>query len=308
MLKGRAFTLIELLVVIAIIAILAAILFPVFAQAKEAAKRTACLSNTKQIGTGFVMYLNDYDDTTPSIFGSGNPYTGTSTSSSTTPAVDTWQLVQPYVKSVDVFYDPDRTEQNGRCVQYTYPGWPGYTNPSDKCQGYGYNWGFIPFAGGALFQPVQYPDSSGLDEYTIPGVSATSADQPAGVAVWSDTTSGAQYSMSAVNSIVNLAILSPNGPTGNERQSQLRHGGHFNVNFLDGHAKQIQFKAGTIPQTAAGPVYVGVPANTSLRSMYCLSADSQVDLTSLSGGLYGQIPCSMAVNVADQFGIQWWPN
>ena len=58
----RAFTLIELLVVIAIIAILAAILFPVFAQAKAAAKSSACLSNTRQMGTGVQLYLGDNDD------------------------------------------------------------------------------------------------------------------------------------------------------------------------------------------------------------------------------------------------------
>ncbi len=61
----KAFTLIELLVVIAIIAILAAILFPVFAQAKMAAKKSVDLSNMKQQGLAIVMYANDYDDTAP---------------------------------------------------------------------------------------------------------------------------------------------------------------------------------------------------------------------------------------------------
>src|ERR1700744_1585713 len=63
--QRKAFTLIELLVVIAIIAILAAILFPVFAQAKMAAKITSALSNAKQLGTAYLMYTNDNDDTFP---------------------------------------------------------------------------------------------------------------------------------------------------------------------------------------------------------------------------------------------------
>ncbi|MGD9498297.1 MAG: type II secretion system protein, partial [Armatimonadota bacterium] len=65
MLRRRGFTLIELLVVIAIIAILAAILFPVFAQAREKAKAAACLSNTKQIAIAVAMYTNDYDGRYP---------------------------------------------------------------------------------------------------------------------------------------------------------------------------------------------------------------------------------------------------
>jgi prepilin-type N-terminal cleavage/methylation domain-containing protein/prepilin-type processing-associated H-X9-DG protein len=89
--KHRGFTLIELLVVIAIIAILAAILFPVFAQAKEAAKKTQCLSNQKQIGLGIMMYMGDSDDIYPqSQYGGGG--TGQDQVS--------WSaMVYPYVKN-----------------------------------------------------------------------------------------------------------------------------------------------------------------------------------------------------------------
>ncbi|MES2460038.1 MAG: prepilin-type N-terminal cleavage/methylation domain-containing protein [Armatimonadota bacterium] len=86
------FTLIELLVVIAIIAILAAILFPVFAQAREKARQTACLSNQKQIGTGMMMYVQDYDETYPMLRAFGPNY------NTSIP-----QLVQPYVQKIVAF-------------------------------------------------------------------------------------------------------------------------------------------------------------------------------------------------------------
>src|SRR5579883_3046425 len=66
--QNSAFTLIELLVVIAIIAILAAILFPVFAQARESARQTVCASNVRQIGLAVKMYVQDYDETYPLFY------------------------------------------------------------------------------------------------------------------------------------------------------------------------------------------------------------------------------------------------
>jgi prepilin-type N-terminal cleavage/methylation domain-containing protein len=75
--RRHAFTLIELLVVIAIIAILAAILFPVFAQAKEAAKRTACVANSNQIGKGMLMYMGDNDDRVPMLHYNRGPVVAT---------------------------------------------------------------------------------------------------------------------------------------------------------------------------------------------------------------------------------------
>jgi len=88
--KRSAFTLIELLVVIAIIAILAALLFPVFSQAKEAARKTQCLNNEKQIGLAMMQYLNDYDDTLPFGWTVDNTYIQTSGSC--------WdRQIQPYL-------------------------------------------------------------------------------------------------------------------------------------------------------------------------------------------------------------------
>lgn len=101
--KRSGFTLIELLVVIAIIAILAAILFPVFASAKEAAKKTACLSNMKQLGLSLQMYLNDNDDRVFFRSGSANSRSGNIPTSNEN---RWWNLLMPYAKSVDIFRCP----------------------------------------------------------------------------------------------------------------------------------------------------------------------------------------------------------
>lgn len=88
---GRGFTLIELLVVVAIIAILAAILFPVFAQAREKARQTACMSNCKQIGTALMMYSQDCDECLPRGFSGG--------SSAAAPGRDWSTDLLPYIKA-----------------------------------------------------------------------------------------------------------------------------------------------------------------------------------------------------------------
>src|SRR5437899_7088536 len=103
--QNRAFTLIELLVVIAIIAILAAILFPVFAQAREKARAISCLSNTKQVSLGVLMYVQDYDETFPLYTYRITRHPG---DPPFTPDVEErsngWnEVINPYIKSVQLY-------------------------------------------------------------------------------------------------------------------------------------------------------------------------------------------------------------
>jgi prepilin-type N-terminal cleavage/methylation domain-containing protein/prepilin-type processing-associated H-X9-DG protein len=114
--NAKAFTLIELLVVIAIIAILAAILFPVFAQARAKARGASCLSNVRQLGTGLVMYSQDYDETFPAWYWDQSWHGGNLTPNN---AVTVWwNAVLPYVKNNQIFSCPDNnyrftTRQDG---------------------------------------------------------------------------------------------------------------------------------------------------------------------------------------------------
>ncbi|MBD3177828.1 MAG: prepilin-type N-terminal cleavage/methylation domain-containing protein [Armatimonadia bacterium] len=105
----RAFTLIELLVVIAIIAILAAILFPVFAKAREKARQTSCLSNNRQIGTAMMMYIEDYDEQFVTIdhdHGASNWY----------------DPLQPYVKNHQIFRCPSLQDDHTINTDYVISG------------------------------------------------------------------------------------------------------------------------------------------------------------------------------------------
>jgi prepilin-type N-terminal cleavage/methylation domain-containing protein/prepilin-type processing-associated H-X9-DG protein len=138
--SSNGFTLIELLVVIAIIAILASILFPVFARARENARRSSCMSNLKQIGLGFMQYTQDYDERYPMAayhplgVGSNDPtviqtdpsmpgahYTVRQNSWPAGKYITWMDIIYPYVKSVQLFKCPS--------YQATAPGdivWPSY--------------------------------------------------------------------------------------------------------------------------------------------------------------------------------------
>ncbi len=125
----KGFTLIELLVVIAIIAILAAILFPVFSRARENARRSSCQSNLKQIGLGMIQYSNDYNDMLPPM--------GTSSPTNTAGAAGSWaQRIYPYVKSVQIYVCPSNGASRVN-RDATVQGFP------DIPRGYAANWHYL---------------------------------------------------------------------------------------------------------------------------------------------------------------------
>ncbi len=118
----RGFTLIELLVVIAIIAILAAILFPVFARAREKARQTSCLSNTKQIGFACMQYVQDYDEKyPPGLVGADPAEQGpVSQSSYFTTYKLTADTIYPYVMNVQIFRCPSSSSTSGYSGNYGF--------------------------------------------------------------------------------------------------------------------------------------------------------------------------------------------
>ncbi len=131
--RRTGFTLIELLVVIAIIAILAAILFPVFAKAREKARQASCLSNMKQQGLALMQYVQDYDEVFPDLLGLNGIWNADWTPAS--PYGVMYQLV-PYIKSTGVLKCPSRKGKIGYQVNAYH---------SQSIYGFYFNgWGMVP--------------------------------------------------------------------------------------------------------------------------------------------------------------------
>jgi prepilin-type N-terminal cleavage/methylation domain-containing protein len=143
--RTRAFTLIELLVVIAIVAILAAMLFPVFARARESARRATCTSNLRQIGLAIHMYTQDYDERFPVCNFSDSPFgfpPQTHKDAAGQP-IFMHVLLQPYAKNENIFFCPTMRAFPGRDRQHDYNflcvhGWslvPGFTDFNNDLHG-----------------------------------------------------------------------------------------------------------------------------------------------------------------------------
>jgi len=228
----RAFTLIELLVVIAIIAILAAILFPVFAQAKAAAKQSVCLSNLKQESLAILQYENDYDDTYPIgepwAFGYWNlGYTG-------------WQ------------WPCSSNEQDGDCLE-----WGNAVYPYIK------NQGIFSCPTAIKSNPYNYASNTPDDTYTFNGTlqfsSETTVQLPATVVLlWSGTLDNSMLGRTWANPLLDCeddnstCMYTPNSngnyngngsidwirlEPGEPNISKWLHGHGDNFAYVDGHAK-----------------------------------------------------------------------
>jgi prepilin-type N-terminal cleavage/methylation domain-containing protein len=245
----RGFTLIELLVVIAIIAILAAILFPVFAQAKNAAKKTVSLSNMKQIGLATVMYMGDVDDVTPPLYF----YDPANLSIPTSQGFYYWPLlVLPYTKNEEIFLCPnDRADDpllndgsygrfDKRSSLYYYVMG---ANPS-----YGYNYRY-------LNRQVFYtrPGANGLP-FHFEGISATSLENSASTVLFAEATMKDKVNPNTrqrITTTIGYSRIEPPSRwvgTWPNAESQGQLWGRFDeksviVTWLDGHAKPRAIQA-----------------------------------------------------------------
>jgi prepilin-type N-terminal cleavage/methylation domain-containing protein/prepilin-type processing-associated H-X9-DG protein len=245
--RRKGFTLIELLVVIAIIAILAAILFPVFAQAREKARAATCLSNLKQIGLAVMMYAQDYDETYPmdaSACGSLGWPGELNPCSKWNPFNRLEAKTAPYVKNTGVYRCPS---SNVSPVTW-----------SDSRQVCSWNaWGFPEF----MCQPSPQPLSYGWNQWVFfrcdcnaPGISLAAVATPASKVMLADSRHNntelgrlafANYPNHSAHVASNAVEFWPD--TGNSDgppivpNSHTRHSLGSNVAYLDGHVKFAQY-------------------------------------------------------------------
>jgi prepilin-type N-terminal cleavage/methylation domain-containing protein len=203
----RGFTLIELLVVIAIIAILAAILFPVFAQAREKARQTSCLSNLKQTATATQMYVQDYDEVFPlSIYRASNP----------TCSFTFYNALTPYQKNADIMKCASNPMALDINKAWAAHGLPAPCNNGSPLRYLSYVYNFSIFEEGApnmMFAPPNYGD---------PATSLSSIDFPADTVMVYD----------------GVLLTAGSGGCGLfDSPVDPRHSSIVNANFVDGHAK-----------------------------------------------------------------------
>ncbi|MGD9496693.1 MAG: DUF1559 domain-containing protein [Armatimonadota bacterium] len=226
----RGFTLIELLVVIAIIAILAAILFPVFARAREKARQTSCLSNVKQISLAIQMYTSDYDETFPSFY-SHLPPGGTNAR-----IFGFYDCVGPYTKNEQVYICPSGKYRTNYGRTLLPPG-----------EGFGKQYLVSSYGCPTTFSTsANYPYFGGLTVWTYGGAGRPLAEiiRPADTVVLCES-----YANQFLNSVsacgfyavppdeVTPQPMQPDGRCGN---MMYRHNQTMNVAYADGHAKVHQ--------------------------------------------------------------------
>jgi prepilin-type N-terminal cleavage/methylation domain-containing protein/prepilin-type processing-associated H-X9-DG protein len=225
--RRRGFTLIELLVVIAIIAILAAILFPVFAQARDKARAAACLSNAKQIATAVHMYVQDYDEQLPYAENYWGPYNQWATYPAGGAMFRTWNglvppaiYLSPYVKNFGVFNCASSPRQ-----------WPatGTVDYYSAYNSYGWNW-YITYI------PAAWPAWGGGrtgPQYT--GVSLAAIQTPADLVLMGDSNPDINYGR-YIYPETNAYTARAWGAA-YTKVKPLRHNNGDNFVFADGHAK-----------------------------------------------------------------------
>lgn len=305
--RNQAFTLIELLVVIAIIAILAAILFPVFAQVREKARAIACLSNCKQTGLAYAQYTQDYDEMTPSI--DKHPLVGIDGQTSKQVYANWTYLLMPYVKSWNLFLCPDdsRTWSAGTTASNennTASGNDPYDcfddlNPTGHCVSYGYNDGWVTDGGFGL---VQQSTTDAAGKTLRAGRSIAGIVAPANVVAFGDADTKRDGEVGA-DGALEYAIPG-GGPITSSKQ--LRHNQFENFVFVDGHAHSIRMVVAKY--TGYTKYSLAIPANQQDALDWCFDPDYvSTYYDTQTAGSYplplptsGGISCSQAVSAVYQ--------